>query len=130
MYSLLSKQTPLQVDWPAAQDGAAEEVEVVMLPLALALALIDVVLCAAAKAARAVTRRKRMLGERGSWNRAICVLRIDFVKEWQGEVCGRERLVADGRRSKRPTAINVYVTICLCVAVLFDERSRPCQVGT
>ena len=64
MYSLLSKQTPLQVDWPAAHDGAAEEVEVVMLPLALAL--IDVVLCAAAKAARAVTRRKRMLSGCGS----------------------------------------------------------------
>lgn len=57
---MLSKQTPLQVDWPAAQEGAAEEVEeVVMLPLALEL--IEVVLCAAAKAARAVARRKRIL---------------------------------------------------------------------
>jgi hypothetical protein len=56
---LLSKQTPLQVDWPAPQEGAAEEVEVVMLPLALVL--IEVVLCAAARAARAVTRMKRIL---------------------------------------------------------------------
>lgn len=38
-------------------------VEVVMLPLALAL--MDVVLCATAKAARAVTRMKRMLIELG-----------------------------------------------------------------
>jgi len=51
----------LQVDWPAPQEGAAEEVEVVMLPLALES--IKVVLCAAAKAARAVTRRKRMIVE-------------------------------------------------------------------
>lgn len=51
----------MQVDWPAAQEGAAEEVEDVMLPLALEL--IEVVLCATARAARAVTRRKRMLVE-------------------------------------------------------------------
>ena len=55
---MLSKQTPLQVDWPTPQEGAAEE-ETVMLPVALPL--IEVVLCAAAKAARAVMRMKRIL---------------------------------------------------------------------
>jgi hypothetical protein len=61
VYSVESKHTPLHVDWPAPHEGAAEDVEVVMLPLALVL--IEVVLCAAAKAARAVTRRKRMSDE-------------------------------------------------------------------
>jgi hypothetical protein len=65
----------LQIDWPAPQEGAAEEVELVMLPLALVL--IEVVLCAAAKAARAVTRRKRMLdrlrsiGYKNMWKKRV-----------------------------------------------------------
>jgi hypothetical protein len=53
----------LQVDRPAPQDGAAEEIEVV--------------LCAAVKAARAVTRRKRMLNRLRS---------IEYKNVWKKKV--------------------------------------------
>jgi hypothetical protein len=122
---LLSKQTPLQVDWPAPQEGAAEEVEVVMLPFALVL--IEVVLCAAAKAARAVTRTKRMLVELWFvWVIAEGSRGVVLVGNvgWKN---GRKCCVTEGNQK-------TYDDRCLCqlthvVAVLiFTRTTRPAKL--